>query len=62
MSPGSPAPLYGIAGWAIDNSAGWSALGKGFLFVVIVAAVAVYMRYSRKMLEREDVGYEKNRA
>jgi hypothetical protein len=46
----------------MDYSEGWSVLGKAFFFCVIVAGVAVYMRYSRKKLEREDVGYEKNLA
>lgn len=47
---------------AADSSEGWSVVRKAFFFGVIVAAVAVYLRYSRKKLEREDVGYEKNLA
>jgi hypothetical protein len=47
---------------AADYSEGWSVFRKAFFFGVIVTAVAVYLRYSRKKLEREDVGYEKNLA
>jgi len=47
---------------AADYSESWSVFGKALFFGVIVAAVAVYIRYSRKKLEREDVGYEKNKA
>lgn len=47
---------------AADSSEGWSVFRKAFFFGVIVAAVAIYLRYSRKKLEREDVGYEKNLA
>lgn len=68
---------YGSAGWAAgqaeegdsgtpdvatDYSESWFVFRKAFLFGVIVAAVAIYMRYSRRKLEREDVGYEKNLA
>jgi hypothetical protein len=40
----------------------WRVFRKAFFFGVIVAAVVIYMRYSRRKLEREDVGYEKNLA
>ena len=46
----------------VDNSETWDILGRVFFFGVIVAVVAMYIRSSRKKSEREDVGYEKNKA
>ena len=47
---------------AADYSESWSLFFKVFLFGSIVAGVAAYIKFSRKKLEREDVGYEKNLA
>ncbi|KAI0408172.1 cyclophilin-like domain-containing protein [Xylaria palmicola] len=46
------------------SSEGWSALQKGFLFVVVIAAIGFYVRWTQRREERSerDVGYHKTMA
>ncbi|KAI1876665.1 hypothetical protein JX265_004191 [Neoarthrinium moseri] len=44
------------------SSEGWSLFQKAALFGIILGAIAVYMRLTRKTGERDEVGYEKTMA
>ncbi|KAI1377379.1 peptidyl-prolyl cis-trans isomerase B [Hypoxylon crocopeplum] len=44
---------------AAAPSAGWSVFQKALLFGVILAAIAFYLRLSKRRTEREDAAYEK---
>ncbi|KAI2623289.1 peptidyl-prolyl cis-trans isomerase B [Hypoxylon sp. NC1633] len=73
-----PEGLYGQAEWAagysneeenpfgetaaVPSSAGWSVFQKALLFGVILAAIAFYIRLSKRRTEQEDAGYEKTMA
>lgn len=55
-------PVATVPNVVVDNSETWDILGRVFFFGVIVAAVAIYIKVSKKKQQREDVGYEKNLA
>lgn len=62
MAPGTgtPAKTEGNPFSATSSSAEWSVLQKGLLFGVIITAVAVWVKVTRrKNSKKEDVGYEK---
>jgi hypothetical protein len=45
-----------------ESSEGLNVATKAFMFGIIVAAIAFYVRLSRRKGTMEDVGYEKNLA
>ncbi|TGJ86157.1 hypothetical protein E0Z10_g2575 [Xylaria hypoxylon] len=78
VPPEDPAELSELAEGAADASVasdasiasaasgeGWSVLQKGFLFFVVIAAIAFYVRWTQgrdQRGERDEVGYEKTMA
>jgi len=44
------------------NNQEWSIFGKAALFAVVLAAIALWVRISRRRNSRSDVGYEKTLA
>ncbi|KAI1180958.1 cyclophilin-like domain-containing protein [Nemania sp. FL0916] len=46
----------------VPSAEGWSVIQKGFLFFVIIAAVAFYVRWTQQRDQRDEVGYEKTMA
>ncbi|ERS98637.1 peptidyl-prolyl cis-trans isomerase B (cyclophilin B) [Sporothrix brasiliensis 5110] len=59
-APGSPVKTNSNPFSAAGSSEGWSVAQKGLLFGVILAAVAVWVKVTRrKNSKKEDVGYEK---
>ncbi|KAI0120057.1 cyclophilin-like domain-containing protein [Nemania sp. FL0031] len=46
----------------VPSSEGWSVVQKAFLFFVVIAAVAFYVRWTQRRDERDEVGYEKTMA
>ncbi len=71
--PPSPA-LFGTAAWAAGysgeenpfdaggRSEGWSVFQKAFLFGIILTAVAVWVKVTRRRDGRDEVGFEKTMA
>ncbi|KAI1355058.1 cyclophilin-like domain-containing protein [Xylaria sp. FL0043] len=61
--PGIPGTPEASAGE--DASEGWSVFQKGFLFFVVIGAIAFYVRWAQRRDERselDEVGYEKSMA
>jgi hypothetical protein len=56
---GTPAKADGNLFSAAGSSEGWSVVQKGLLFGVILTAVAVWVKVTRRKNKKEDVGYEK---
>ncbi|KAJ2985685.1 hypothetical protein NUW58_g5405 [Xylaria curta] len=52
------------AGVETPSSEGWSVVQKGLLFIVIIAAIGFYVRWTqrRDAIARDDVGFEKTMA
>ncbi|KAL1897316.1 Peptidyl-prolyl cis-trans isomerase B [Sporothrix stenoceras] len=60
VAPGTPAKTEGNPFSVASSSAEWSVVQKGLLFGVIITAVAVWVKVTRrKNSKKEDVGYEK---